>query len=86
MHKPWYMPVVNFGTHAVVGTLIFLIVGAPAVGLNILVELLETHLRIHGFVIYALKFLESAILGIDVVSVTYYIVVKSYKEIKDMTS
>ena len=37
-----------------------------------------------GFVIYALTFLESVILGIDVISVTYYIVVTSWKEIREL--
>lgn len=84
-HKPWYLPVINFGTHALVGFLIFVVVGLPAVCLNLLVHFLETTLHMSGFVIYALTFLESVILLIDVASVTYYIVVKSYKEIKEMT-
>lgn len=84
-HKPWYLPVLNFGTHALVGFLIFVVVGIPAVCLNLLVHFLEMSLHMSGFVIYALTFLESVILFIDVISVTYYIVVTSWKEIKELT-
>jgi hypothetical protein len=84
-HKPWYLPVLNFGTHALVGFLIFVIVGIPAVCLNLLVHFLEVTLHMSGFVIYALTFLESVILLIDVISVTYYIVLTSWKEIKELT-
>lgn len=84
-HKPWYLPVLNFGTHALVGFLIFVVVGIPAVCLNLLVHFLEVTLQMSGFVIYALTFLESVILFIDVISVTYYIVVTSWKEIKELT-
>lgn len=84
-HKPWYLPVLNFGTHALVGFLIFVVVGIPAVCLNLLVHFLESTLKMSGFVVYALTFLESVILGIDVISVTYYIVVTSWKEIRELT-
>lgn len=85
VHKPWYLPVVNFGTHALVGVLIFVVVGIPAVCLNFFVHFLENTLKMSGFVIYALTFLESVILFIDVISVSYYIVVTSMKEIKELT-
>ena len=83
--KPWYLPVLNFGTHALVGFLIFVVVGIPAVCLSLLVHFLEVTLHMSGFVIYALTFLESVILFIDVISVTYYIVITSWKEIKELT-
>lgn len=81
-HK-WYKPIINFATHAFVGTLIFLIVALPAIGLEHLVHMAESW-GTSDFVISTMVFLERAILVLDAGAVLLYILISTYKEIKDM--
>jgi predicted membrane channel-forming protein YqfA (hemolysin III family) len=82
-HKKWYTPILNFATHAIVGTLVFLIVALPAIGLEHLVHMAEGW-GTSAFVISVMVFLERAILVLDAGAVLLYILVSTYKEIKDM--
>ena len=79
----WYKPIVNFATHAFVGTLVFLIVALPAIGLEHLVHMAEGW-GTSSFVISVMVFLERAILVLDAGAVLLYISISTYKEIKDM--
>lgn len=81
--KQWYTPLVNFLVHAIMGTLIFLTIGAPAVALSLLVHYLET-LHVPGFTIFVLTFLEQAILLIDAIAVVIYVTVAMYRELKEL--
>jgi predicted membrane channel-forming protein YqfA (hemolysin III family) len=82
-HKKWYTPILNFATHALVGTLIFLIVALPAIGLEHLVHMAEGW-GTSAFVVSVMVFLERAILVLDAGAVLLYILVSTYKEIKEM--
>jgi hypothetical protein len=81
--RTWFTPIASFATHAFVGSLIFLIVALPAVGLEHLVHMAEGW-GTSTFVISVMVFLERAILVIDAVAVLLYILTSTYKEIKEM--
>jgi len=54
LYSSWWFPLWEFLTHVVVGTCIFVIIGMPAVGLDILVRWLSGQ-GINNIVIYGLK-------------------------------
>ena len=75
--------VAHFAGHVVVGTVLFVIVGAPAVGLSLLVRLLEGF-GIDGFTVSVLVFLEHAILVADASLFLIYLAATAYSFIKEM--
>jgi hypothetical protein len=81
--RKWYTPIVNFAIHSLVGTVIFLIVALPALGLDWLVHFAETA-GASAFVIAVLAQLEHAILVFDAVAVLLYIAISTIKEIKEL--
>lgn len=83
MDDKWYKRIVNFATHAFIGTLIFLIVALPAIGLQHLVHIAEGW-GTSAFVISVMVFLERAILVLDAGAVLLYLLINTYKEIKEM--
>lgn len=82
-HRKWYTPILNFATHAIVGTFIFLIVALPAICLEHLVHAAEGW-GTSAFVISVMVCLERTILVLDAGAVLLYILVSTYKEIKEM--
>jgi hypothetical protein len=83
-HNPrWFTPIVNFGVHSAVGTLIFLIVALPAVALDIFVRHLK-NAGVSNFTISALSILESGIVLFDCIAVALYIGVSTWREFKGM--
>lgn len=79
----WWMPVVHFAAHTLVGSVLFLIVAAPAVGLSLLVHALA-NVSVDGFTILVLKFLEHAILCADSLLFAAYMVVTGAKSVKEL--
>lgn len=81
--KSIWTPVVHFAAHTLIGSLLFVIVGAPAVGLSMLVHALETA-HLDGFTVEVLAFLEHAILLADAGLFLTYLVVTAIKSVKEM--
>ena len=81
--KSIWTPVVHFAAHTFVGSLLFVIVGAPAVGLSMLVHALEAA-HLDGFTLEVLAFLEYAILLADAGLFLTYLVVTAIKSVKEM--
>ena len=61
----WWFPLVEFLIHIAVGSLIFLFIFIPAVGLNLLVNWLSTK-GISPFVLYSLLFAEYFLIAMDI--------------------
>ena len=81
--KSLWTPIVHFAGHAFIGTTLFLIVGFPAVALNLLVKFLVS-VGIDGFTVAVLEFLEHAILLVDAVLFLVFLGVTAYKSVKEM--
>jgi membrane-bound ClpP family serine protease len=77
------MHVLNFVVHAVVGALLFLAVGLPALILNLITHQMEA-LGPSGFTLLILTLVEHTILIFDGVAVLVYIGVSTWRELKDM--
>lgn len=82
--KYFYTPIVNFAVHALVGTVIFLIIGLPAVVLGIIVHHLDGISGVSRFTVSTLTFLEHALLVVDSVAVVAYVTISTYREIREM--
>jgi hypothetical protein len=78
-----WIHVLNFAVHAVVGTVLFIVVGLPALLLN-LITLHLSSLGANGFTLAVLTLIEHAILVFDGVAVLVYIGVSTWRELKDM--
>lgn len=81
-NKMW-TPIVHFAAHVVVGSLLFLVIATPAVGLSLLVHALESA-HLDSFTIAVLTFLEHAILVADAVLFIIYMMVTALKSVKEM--
>jgi len=81
--RHWWTPLLNFLVHAFVGTVIFIIIGTPAVGLSLLVHELGAY-HVPAFTITVLTFLEQALLLIDAIAVVLYVIVSTYRELRDL--
>lgn len=81
--RRWWRPQANFFIHAAMGTLVFLIIGIPAVALSLLVHRLESF-KVPTFTVSVLTFLEHSILVIDAMTVLIYVTVSTCTELKFM--
>ena len=81
--KSWWAPIVHFATHTIVGSMIFIIIGGPAIGLSMLVKYLST-LGVPEFTLNVLNFLEHAILLIDALLFSVYLAFTAYSAFKEM--
>ena len=82
--QTWWAPVVHFGVHVVVGSLIFVLISLPAFGLGLLVQ----YLAMKGtapYVIQVLTLLEYAIVTIDAVAFLAYLVITGINAVREMT-
>ena len=80
----WWSPVVHFGVHVVVGSLIFVLIAMPAFGLGLLVQ----YLAVNGtapYVIQVLTLLEYAIVTIDAMAFLVYLVITGINAVREMT-
>lgn len=82
-NKKILAPIVHFAAHVTVGSLLFLVIAAPAVGLSLLVHSLEA-VNLDSFTVLVLKFLERAILVADAMLFITYLVVTAIKSVKEM--
>lgn len=81
--KSIWTPVVHFAGHAIVGTILFLIVALPAVLLSLVVHGLEAA-HIDGFTVEVLKFLDHAILIADAGLFVAFLVITFIKALREM--
>lgn len=82
-NQKWFTPILNFAVHSIIGTLTFMLVALPAVALDLFVQYLTT-LGASAFTITVLSLLEGAIVVLDALATLWYIVLKAYREFKDM--
>lgn len=75
--------IVHFAAHTFTGSVLFLIVGAPAVGLSMLIDLLGAA-KLDGFTIAVLTLLEHAILLVDAALFATYLGLAALKSVKEM--
>lgn len=80
--EKWWAPIVHFLTHAVVGSVIFVLVALPAWGLDLLVELLEAH-HAKGYTAIVLTLLADAIVTLDALLVLAYFALAALKALKE---
>lgn len=80
-NQKWHTPLINLAIHVVIGSLMFVIIAIPAVGLSFLVTWLET-INVAPYTLQLLTLLEHAIVTIDVLSVLAYILTTIYREVK----
>ncbi|EMM5100975.1 hypothetical protein ACK249_005158 [Pseudomonas aeruginosa] len=82
-HPPWYAPIVHFATHAVVGSIIFIIVGTPSVLLGWLVHKLRDW-GVSEVTLTILQFLEYAILIMDAILFLAFLGFTTWSAIKEL--
>ena len=77
-NETWWMPLWEFFVHVVVGTLLFVLIGAPAIGLSFLVSWLET-LGVSQPILLGLIGCEYLLFGVDIVLFAVFIVRQAWK-------
>ena len=83
-NKPWWLPIARFGAHTFVGTIIFLIILAPAVGLNYLVHYLENNASLSPLTIAIFSILDSVITLTDAVLYLIFLAFGLYRAAKEV--
>jgi hypothetical protein len=78
----WLAPVAHFAAHALVGSLVFVVIALPALGLSLLVHWLESR-GAAGYVISVLTALEYVIVTIDAIAFTWHLLYSTYKAFKE---
>ena len=82
--QAWWAPVVRFGVHVVVGSMIFVLISLPAFGLGLLVQYLANQ-GTAPYVVQVLTLLEYAIVTIDAVAFLAYLAITGVNAVKGMT-
>jgi hypothetical protein len=78
----WLAPVAHFAAHAVVGSLVFVIIALPAMGLGQLVRWLQSQ-GTSAYVLNVLTLLEYAIVTIDAFALLWHLLYSAYKAFKE---
>ncbi len=71
---PWWVPIWEFLVHTVVGTILFLLIAVPAVGLSLLIDAAQAYLYGKQVVVLALTAVEYLILASDLFLFVVFIV------------
>ncbi len=79
----WYDPLLDFLTHILGGTFLFLIIAGAAVGLDFLIKYLGG-IQASSFIIAGLKGAEYALFGIDLALFAQFLVLKWWEFAWDM--
>ncbi len=77
-HAPW-----EFLVHVIVGILIFVVIAAPAVGLDFLIAWLENK-SVGKLIIYGLKFAEYTLFFVDLALFSWFVVRTAWRSAKKM--
>lgn len=81
--QKWWQAPIEFLVHVFVGTLIFVLIAAPAVGLDFLVRGLESK-GVSKVIIYGLRFAEYMLFFVDLALFTWFVVRTAWKSAKKM--
>ncbi len=81
--QKWWHALVEFLVHVFVGTLIFVVSAAPAVGLDFLIGWLESK-SVGKLIIYGLKFAEYTLFFVDLTLFAWFVVRTAWKSAKKM--
>ncbi|MCH8959880.1 MAG: hypothetical protein IH820_00765 [Bacteroidetes bacterium] len=81
-HKWWHAPW-EFLVHVIVGILIFVVIAAPAVGLDFLIGWLENK-SVGKLIIYGLKFAEYTLFFVDLALFAWFVVRTAWRSAKKM--
>jgi len=83
--KIWWL-VWSLTVHVFIGSLLFLVIAAPAIGLEFAIEKLRTILETDSFVINVLTFLKYAILILDALLVLIFLSIQAYKFVREIAA
>jgi hypothetical protein len=78
LRSTWWSPIWEFFIHVVVGTLLFALIGTPAIGLNYLVSWLEK-LGVDKFILWGLMGCEYLLFSVDLVLFAVFIVRQAWR-------
>lgn len=81
--KRWWEPIWTFAVHAVVGLLIFAVVAAGAILLNVAVNYLEQK-KIALPLIYGLVFAEYLLFGVDLILFVIFVIRAAKRAAKEL--
>jgi hypothetical protein len=81
--EQWWVPLVEFAVHIITGTVIFLCIAAPAVGLDLLLKKLSP-LGVSGFILWGLSLAEKVLFGLDLFLFLFYLVNTSWHFVRGM--
>jgi hypothetical protein len=82
-NKRWWAPIAHFATHTVVGTVIFAIIGTPAILLGLAMHWLE-HFPLPHYTVTVLEALEKLIVSVDAALYVVYLVYTFVKAVKEL--
>ncbi|PMV89764.1 MULTISPECIES: hypothetical protein [unclassified Pseudomonas] len=85
VNQPWWSPIAHFAAHCFVGSIIFIIIGLPAVGLSFLVHYLES-IGVSSVTIGVLTFLEVALTVTDGLLFLIYLALGIYRALKELAN
>jgi hypothetical protein len=80
---PWWIPLVTFAVHIFVGTGIFLLIGAAAVGLDLFMKWLEG-LGVSPYIIVGLMIAKIALFSADVLLFLIYLANTSWEFVRGL--
>jgi hypothetical protein len=79
----WWVPLIEFAVHILTGTVIFLGIAAPAVGLDLLLKKLSPF-GVSGFILWGLLLAEKVLFGLDLFLFLYYLLNTSWHFVRGM--
>ncbi len=82
--KKWYSAVLDFGTHTIVASLIFIVIAIPAIGLSIAVSKL-TAIGVSELTVAIISILEYSLLILDSIVFIGYLIIESFKFLKEVS-
>lgn len=81
--QQWWHAPAEFLVHVIVGTLIFVVIAVPAVGLDFLVKWLAG-LGVTEIILYGLRFAEYMLFFVDLALFAWFVVRTAWKSAKKM--
>lgn len=82
--RKWFQPIVEFFVHTIVGTAIFLVIFAPAIGINIVLHVLEKRYEIDRWLIWGATAGEIMLAVADIILYLIFLVVNGSQAAKEM--
>lgn len=65
--QKWWLPIVEFFIHAIVGTVLFILIALPAIGINLFILHLEIKLSLSPILYLSLTMVEYMIVASDLI-------------------